>query len=118
MTSLFGGPIVTVIAGLVLAVFAPSVISVAVTVCEPRVLSVTLNAFVPAMSAAFAGNVALLSGDVTPAVCVIVLTKFQFASTALTVTLNAVPAPVDVGEPILPAPVPGAAVSPGTSNCS
>src|ERR1044071_9673368 len=108
----------TVIAGLVLAVLVPSVVSLAVTVCEPSVLSVTLNAFVPATSAALAGKVALVSDDVMPTVCVIVLTKFQFASTALAVTLNAVLALADVGEPVLPVAVPGAAVSPGTSNCN
>src|SRR5690348_16708207 len=100
---------VTVIDGLVFAVFVPSVMSVAVTVCEPRVLSVTLKLRVPATSAALAGKVALLSDDVTPTVCVTVETTFQFASTALAVTLNAAPAPCDVGEPVLPVAVPGAA---------
>src|SRR5664280_3274455 len=46
------------------------------------------------------------------------LTTFQFASTALTVTLNGVPAVCAVGVPVLPVVVPGAAASPGTSSCS
>src|SRR5437762_1138463 len=46
------------------------------------------------------------------------LTKFQFASTALTVTLKAAPAVCAVGVPVLPVTVPGAAVSPGTNNCN
>src|SRR5436305_8074664 len=50
-------------------------------------------------------------------VCVL-LTRFQLASTALTVALNAAPAAWAVGVPVLPVAVPGAAVSPGTSNCS
>ena len=48
-----------------------------------------------------------------PTVSVIELTRFQFASTALTVTLNAPPAVCAVGVPVLPVAVPGAAVSPG-----
>src|SRR5262249_49441510 len=46
------------------------------------------------------------------------LTRFQLASTALTVTLKAIPAPWLVGVPLLPVAVPGAAVSPGTNSCS
>ena len=84
-------PPLTVIDGLVFAVFVPSVMSVAVTVHEPAVFSVTVNVFVPATSAALAGNVAFASLDVMPAVSVL-LTMFQFASTELTVTLNDVPA--------------------------
>ena len=42
----------------------------------------------------------------------------QFASTALTVTVRAVPAVWAVGVPVFPLAVPGAAVSPGTNNCS
>ena len=40
---------------------------------------------------------------------------FQLASTALTVTLTEAPAVTPVGVPVLPDPVPGAAVSPGSS---
>src|ERR1043165_3822863 len=43
---------------------------------------------------------------------------FQFASTALTVTLNAAPAIWAEGVPVFPVAVPGAASSPGASNCS
>src|SRR5258708_10233025 len=46
------------------------------------------------------------------------LTRFQLASTALTVTLRGVPAVWANGVPSLPVVVPGAAVSPGVSNCS
>ena len=77
-----------------------------------------LSVLVPAASAMFAGNVALASLDVTPTVWVTELTRFQFASTAFTVTVNAVPAVRAVGVPVLPVAVPGAAVSPGISICS
>src|SRR5438477_9969701 len=79
-------------AGLVLAVLAPSVISLAVTVRLPALFSVILKFFLPASNAALAGNVAFTSLEVIPAVSVIVLTKFQLASTALTVTVKGVPA--------------------------
>src|SRR3989440_514416 len=105
-------------AGLVLAVFAPSVLSLAVTVRLPAVFSVTLKVFVPATNAALAGNVALASLEVIPTVCVFVLTRFQLASTALTVTVNAPAAVWAVGVPVFPVAVPGAAVSPGTNNCN
>src|SRR5258708_39537432 len=48
----------------------------------------------------------------------LVTIKFQLASTALTVTVKAAPAVCAVGAPVLPLAVPGAAVSPGTSNWS
>src|SRR5437016_3035344 len=114
---LFSAPGFTVIRGLVFAVFEPSVISVAVRVLVPAVFSVTLNVCVPEASAAFAGRVALVSVEVIPTVCVELMT-FQFASTAFTVTMNAVPAVWAFGVPVLPLPVPGAAVSPGTKSCS
>src|SRR5438034_7908111 len=91
--------------------------SVAVTVRLPAVLRVTLNVFVPADNAALAGRVALESLEVIPTVWVL-LTRFQFASTALAVTVKAVPAVRAVAVPVLPVAVPGAAVSPGTSNCN
>ena len=106
------------IVGLVLAVLLPSVKSLAVRVWPPTVLSVTLNVLVPETSAALAGKVALLSEELRPTVSAIVLTRFQLASTALTVTLNGVPAACGLGVPVLPLAVPGAAVSPGTSNWS
>ena len=46
------------------------------------------------------------------------MTRFQFASTALTVTVNAMPAVRALGAPVLPVALPGDAVSPGTNNCS
>ena len=85
-------PTFTVIAGLVLAVLVPSVASVAVRVREPAVLKVTLKVLVPETSAALPGSAALASEDVMPTVSVAEVTGFQFASTALTVTLNAAPA--------------------------
>ena len=88
--SLFAAPALTEIGELVLAILVPSVISVAVTVCAPAVLSVTLAVLVPEDKAPLTGSVALESLEVSPTVCVL-LTRFQFASTALTVTLNAVP---------------------------
>src|SRR5213594_2571782 len=91
--------------------------SEAVRVRLPAVLRVTLKVCVPALNAALAGMVALLSLEVIPTVS-LVLTMFQFASTALTVTVNAVPAVWAIGAPVLPVPVPAAAASPGTSNCS
>src|SRR3989454_5767998 len=92
--------------------------SLAVTVALPAVLSVTLKVFVPEVRVEFAGKAALLSDDVIPTLSLTVLTTFQFASTALTVTLKAVPAVSAVGVPVLPLEVPGAAVSPGASNCN
>lgn len=46
------------------------------------------------------------------------LIRFQFASTALTVRLNDVPAVSALGVPVNPVVVPGAAVSPGTKTCN
>ena len=88
------------------------VTSEAVTVALPPALSVILNVFVPATNAAFAGSTALGSLEVIDTVS-LVLIKFQFASTAMTVTLNGVPAACTVGVPVLPVDEPGAAVSPG-----
>src|SRR5260370_27222464 len=94
------------------------VLSEAVTVCRPPDLRVTLKDFVPATSAALAGRTAFASEEVMAAVSVALVIRFQFASTALTVTLNAVPAVWVVGVPLLPVALPGLAVSPGakTSN--
>ena len=47
-----------------------------------------------------------------------VFTRFQLASTALTVTAKAVLAVCALGVPVLPVAVPGAAVSPGTNSWS
>src|SRR6266568_6958593 len=103
--------------GLVFAVFEPSVLSVAVTVGLPTVLSVTLKDFVPLTSAAFAGNVAPPSLEVM-AITSELLTGFQLASTAFTVTLNGTPVISLLGVSVFPLAVPGAATSPGTSNCN
>src|SRR6185436_7189123 len=91
--------------------------SVAVTVWEPIVLSVTLTVRVPADKAPLAGRTALESLEAIPTVWVL-LTAFQFASTALIVTLKAMFAACEFGAPVLPVGVPGAAVSPGTNTCN
>ena len=90
----------------------------AVTVKLPVVLKKTRNDRVPAASAAFGGRVAVESLEVIPTVSVIALTRFQLVSTTLTVTLTAVKVLCPMGVPVLPVALPGAAVSPGTSNCS
>ena len=72
--------------GLVLAVMPVCVVSEAVTVQVPAVLLVTLKVLVPATRAALAGKVALASLEVIATVS-LVLTRFQLASTALTVTV-------------------------------
>src|SRR5207245_1462925 len=116
--SLANAAAMTVIGELVLATFVLSVMSLAVTVALPRVLRVTLKLLVPETSPAFAGRMALLSEELIPTVSATVPTRFQFASTALTVTLKAVPAVWAAGEPVLPAALPGAAVSPGAKICN
>ncbi len=110
-------PGLTVIDGLVLEVFVPSVILVAVTVAVPAVFSVTLKVCVPKLRAALNGRVALLSLEVVATVSLVVIV-FQFVPTALTITLKATPAVCAVGVPVFPEVVPGAAVSPGISTCS
>jgi hypothetical protein len=92
--------------------------SVAVTVAVPAVFAVTANALVPDTSAALVGRVAFASVLEIATVGVANATTFQFASTALTVTVNDEPDVCAVGDPALPDPVPGAAVSPGSSTCS
>src|SRR5207249_1358451 len=108
----------TAIEGQGLAEGVPSVRSDAVKVWVPAVLNVTLRVCVPETKAAFAGKPALASLEVIPTVSVMVLTTFQKLSTALAVMLKAVPAVLEVGVPVLPLALPGAAVSPGTSNWS
>ena len=107
-------PALTLTDELVLGAFEPSLLSLAVTVALPAVLKVTLNVPVPEASAALAGKVALASLAMMPTVSVILFTRFQFASTALTVTLKAVPAVCGLGVPLFPLAVPGAADSPGS----
>src|SRR5216684_4235939 len=82
------------------------------------VLKVTLKATVPAVRAVLAGRTGFGAEEVMPTVSLIVLTTFQFASTAFTVTLNAVPAVCALGVPVLPVAEPGAEVWPGANNCS
>ncbi len=115
--NLANAPALIVVDGLVSAVIEPSVMSVAVNVALPAVFAVTEKFFVPATSAALAGRVALVSLEVMPTVSV-ELTRFQFASTAFTVTVNDEPAVRAVGAPVLPEAVPGAAVSFGSRSCS
>ena len=62
--SLVKAPALIVVAGLVLAVIAPLVMSVAVKVALPAVFEVTERVFVPATSAALAGSVAFASLEV------------------------------------------------------
>ena len=89
---LANAPAVTVMDGLVFVVFVASVTSAAVTVRVPAVFAVRTKLAVPETRAAFAGNVALVSEQVILIVSDALVTGFQFASTALTVTLNGVPA--------------------------
>ena len=117
LVAALGAPVLTLMFGLVLAVFVPSVASLAVTVFEPTVLSVTLNVFVPATSAPFAGSVAAPSLDVIATLSVDD-TTFQFASTAFTVTVNPVPDVCALGAPVLPVALPADAASPGTRICT
>ncbi len=111
--SFVNAPGLIVVDGLVFAVIAPFVTSVAVKVAVPAVFGVMLNVFVPATSAALAGRPALASVDVIWIVSV-ALTTFQFKSTALTVALKEDPAVWALGEPVLPDALPGDAVSPGS----
>lgn len=106
----------TIIGGLVFAVFVPSEASLAVMVRVPPVFKVTAKVFVPATNAEFPDKVG--SVEVSASVSATVLTRFQFASAAFTVKLNAVPAICVVGLPVLPLALPGAADSPGTKICS
>src|SRR5438034_248639 len=105
-------------AELILAVLVGSVMSLAVTVRLPAVLRVTLKLRVPAIRTALAGKLALLSVELKPTASVTLVTRFQLASTALTVRLKAAPAVWVLGVPVLPLAVPGAALSPGRSSCS
>src|SRR5947207_836153 len=121
MTNLLAAPTLTVIGGLVFAVLLVSVMSEAVNVWLPAVLSVTLKFLVPAAKAVLAGKVAPMSLEVIPAVSITALTTFQLASTALTAIplAIAVPAVCAVGAAaVLPVAVPGAATSPGNRICS
>ena len=90
------------------------VATLAVIVAVPLVFSVTCSCAVP--PARFA------SPAVTPAASVVArwtrsvaATGFQLWSTAVTVTVNGVPAVCSPGVPVRPEGVPGAEVSPGSS---
>src|SRR5260370_15323587 len=93
------------------------VTSEAVRVAMPAVLSVTLKVLLPLTRAALGGKDALASLEAIAMVS-LVFTTFQFESTALTVTLKAVPAVCATGTPVLPLAVAGAAGSPGARSCS
>src|SRR5438445_1459 len=98
--------VLTVMAGLVLAVLLPSVRSLAVRVKLPLVLKKTGKFCVPDANAALAGRVAVVSLAVIPTRSVTVFTRFQLASTALTVTVNPVKALCGAGTPLFPEAVP------------
>src|SRR6266581_8677542 len=116
MVNLIPVPKVTGMAELVFAVMAELVTSELVSVALSAFLRVTLKVRVPLLSGALAGNVALLSLEAMATVSLVTI-KFHEASTALTVTLKVAQALCAVGAPVLPVLVPGAAVSPGASNC-
>src|SRR3989442_87148 len=101
--------------GLALLVTLPCVPSDAVTVALPAVLSVTERVCVLATSAELEGRLALLSEELRPTTSVMLVTRFQKASTALTVALKAAPAVWALGVPVLPMALPGTALSPGTN---
>src|SRR3989442_9954747 len=106
-------------AELVLGLLLPSVKSLAVTVKEPLVPKVILKfVLMPPARAALPGKVALASLEVIPTVSVTVFTKFQVASTALTVALKGVPADCVDGVPLLPVGEPGTTVSPSAKICN
>src|SRR5881392_4280839 len=85
--SFTNAPAFTIIGGLVLGVLAPSVMSLAVKVHVPAVRLVRASDRVPDARAVFAGKTELVSVEVRPTVWVMLVTTFQFASTALTITL-------------------------------
>jgi len=64
------------------------------------------------------GKVALASLELRPTMSLTVLTTFHWESTALKITPKELPTVCPLGVPVLPDAVPGAAVSPGNSNCS
>src|ERR1051325_9821895 len=107
----------TLIGELVLALMAGFVTSDAVTVALPAVFKGTLKLRAPPTNAASAGKPALLSEEVRWMVS-LVLTRFQRAPTAFTVTLNGADTACVAGRPVLPVTVPGTEVSPGVRTCS
>ena|SRR6516162_1368708 len=107
-----------VMLGLVLEAIVPFEPSLTVRVPVPDTLNMTLNVPVPALNGAPAGRAQDDPVEVNCTVSLAMFTGFQLASTALTVTLKGVAAVCVDGVPVLPVPVPGAAVSPGTRICS
>src|SRR5260370_21014538 len=97
---------------------AGALMAVGVTVALPAIFKVTLKARVPPARAALDGRPAFASDEVMPTASVALVSRFQLASTALTVTLKAVPAVCAMAAPVLPVALPGAAVSPGARTCS
>ena len=79
----------------------------------PPAFRITEKLPVPLTSWAAAGSEALASELRIRIVWVTAGTTFHDASQALTVTENGIPAVGEVGVPVLPEVVPGAAVSPG-----
>ena len=69
-----------------------SLASLAVSVALPAVRRVTLKILVPAIKGALDGKAALASLEVILMVSVTLVRRFQFASTARTVTEKAAPA--------------------------
>src|SRR5438552_2579566 len=108
----------TVMAGLMLAVLLPSDRSVAVRVKLPLVLKTTGRIEGCELRVEGAGRLALVVEEVIPTVSLALVSAFQLASTALTVTLNVVATICATGVPVLPLAVPGAALSPGANSCS
>src|SRR5690348_9255149 len=72
---------------------------------------------VPAANGDGEGRTALGSLELIVTVSFVMI-RFQFASTAFTVTLKEAPAVWGDGEPVLPLVVPGAALSPGARTWS
>src|SRR6267378_6715795 len=85
-------PAFTVIEELIPEALVASLRSMAVAVRAPAVLQIRLKLPVPPANGALAGRVALASDEVIPTVSVVIAIRFQLASTAFTVTLNAAPA--------------------------
>jgi len=83
---------------------------VLVTVALPAVLSCDTEGPGARDKSGIGRQSRIASLEVTLAVSVTVLIKFQLASTALTVTLKEAPAVCAVGVPVLPVVLPGAAV--------
>ena len=104
--------------GEVLEVMRGFVLFELVRVALPAVRRVTLKVLAPPTRMALAGKVAFVSLELMPTVSTTLVSRFQLVSTALTVTLNTVPAVCEAAVPVLPLLDPAAAVSPGTKSCN